>query len=116
MVKIDSDVIKFPFRDWYYENQIDWFLRSNDNQALLWIAAHRYQRRPRFNVFWYDKDEFLDLMKSLTHLELGVPDEQDSITYLYNYDFDAIARLNYLIYWVNHYKDYQWDVGKGHFL
>lgn len=114
--RVDSDVLKTPFKNWYYENQIDWFRRFNNNQALLWIAAAWYQRRLRFNKYYYDDDDFLNLMKSLTHVEVGVPDQNGVTTFLYNDDYYAIRRLNYLLYWSNHYDEYKWDSTKNYFV
>lgn len=113
---IDTVVIKHPFPDWYYENQIDWFVKNRDPQALKWIASEWYKKRSRFNVYYFNDNEFLDLMKKLTQIEIGVPGEKNKITFLYNDDYYAKARLNYLIYWTNHYKDYKWSNEEGYFV
>lgn len=113
---VDTVVIQHPFPDWYYENQIDWFLKNKDPQALKWIASAWYKKRSRFNVYYFNDNEFLDLMKKLTRIELGVPGENSKITFLYNDDYYAKARVNYLIYWTNHYKDYKWSDELGYFV
>ena len=116
LLGIDSALIKFPFPDWYYENQIDWFLKNKDNQALLWIASAWYNKRARFNRYYYADDEFLNLTKHLTHIDLSVPDRQGRMNFLYKDDYYADSKLNYLVYWANHYQDYQWDDELGYFV
>ncbi|MFC0776026.1 hypothetical protein [Terrimonas alba] len=113
--RIDTTVVRSPYPDWYYENQIDGLLLNKDPQALMWIASAWYRNRSRFNRYDSDNEEFLDLMKSLTHLDLGVPDGNGKTTFLYKDDYYATARLNYLIYWVNHYADYRWNNEKNFF-
>ena len=102
--------------DWYYERRVDDFLMTHNPAVLLVIASEWYKKRSRFNRYYHNDDEFIDLMKQLTHIDLGTPDEKNKITFLYNDDYYAIARFNYLIYWVNHYKDYNWDKSKGYFV
>ncbi len=114
--QIDAGLIKFPFPDWYYENQIDWFLKNKDNQALLWIASAWYNKRARFNRYYYADDEFLNLAKHLTHIDLSVPNQRGQMDFLYKDDYYADSKLNYLVYWANHYKDYQWNDNLGYFV
>lgn len=109
LARVDTTAITSPYPEWYYENQIDGFLINKDPQSLLWIASAWYQKRSRFNRYYFNDEEFLDLMKKLTHLDLGVPDEDGKTTFLYKDDYSAKARLNYLIYWANHFQDYQWN-------
>lgn len=113
--RIDTSVITSPYPDWYYENQIDGFLFNEDPQALKWIASAWYKKRARFNRYYFNDEEFLDLMKKLTRIDLGVPDEHRKTTFLYKDDYYAVARLNYLIYWENHYEDYKWNRQKKYF-
>jgi hypothetical protein len=84
--------------------------------VLLVIASEWYKKRTRFNRYYFNDYEFLNLMKQLTHVDLGVIDQNNKLTFLYNDDYNSIARLHYLIYWVNHYKEYKWDKGKGYFV
>lgn len=107
--RMDTAVIKSPYPHWYYENQIDGFLVNKDPQALMWIASAWYKNRFRFNRYDSDDEQFLDLIKNLTHLDVGVPGKNGQITFLYSDDYYDTTRLNYLIYWVNHYADYRWN-------
>ena len=54
-------------------------------------------------------------MRKLTNIDVGVPDEDNKVTFLYQDDYYAKARLNYLIYWTNHYKDYKWNTDRKYF-
>jgi hypothetical protein len=113
---INTTLIQSPYPAWYYQNQLDGFMLTKDPQVLKWIASAWFKTRSRFHRYHSDEEEFLGLMKSLTHLELGVPDENGGITFLYESDYNDIAKLNYLVYWVNHYHDYQWDQEKKCFV
>ena len=113
--RIDTTLIKAPYPEWYYESQIDGFLLTKNPEVLMQIASAWYKKRSRFNTYYFRNEEFLELMKKLTNIEVGVPDEKDKTTFLYESDYYAIARLNYLIYWTNHYKDYKWNNDKKYF-
>jgi len=113
--RLDTTVITPPYPEWYYESQIDGFLITKNPEVLLQVASAWYKKRPRFNRYYFGDEEFLDFMKKLTNVDLGVPDEDGNTTFLYQDDYYAKARLNYLIYWTNHYKDYKWDNVKGFF-
>jgi hypothetical protein len=107
---------KSDFPEWYYQSKVDDFLMTKNSGVLLVIASEWYKKRSRFNRYYFNDYEFLDLMKSLTHVDLGTPDRKNTMTFLYNDDYEAIARLNYLTYWANHYMDYKWSSSKGYFV
>jgi len=107
--QIDSTLLYSAYPDWVYENSIPKLIADRNPLALLRIASAFYKTRGRFNGYYFNDEEFLDLMKRLTHEEVGVPDTKGNMTFLYKTDFEGVARLNYLIYWDNHYLDYQWD-------
>jgi hypothetical protein len=113
---LDSIINSLPHPNWYYENQIDLFIANKDPQALLWIASAWYKKRSRFNSYYFNDEEFLDLIKFFTKMDLGVTDDHGNITFLYKDDFYAHARLNFLTYWIQHYKDYKWDDNKKYFI
>jgi hypothetical protein len=113
--RIDTTLIKPPYPDWYYESQIESFLITKNPEVLMWIASAWYKKRSRFNRYYFGDEEFLDLMKKLTNIDVGVPDEDNKVTFLYKDDYYAKARLNYLIYWTNHFKDYKWNNDRKYF-
>ncbi len=113
--RIGISLIKPRYPDWYYENQVDAFLLSKNPEVLKWIASAWFQKRSRFNRYYFNDEEFIDLMKKLTNVDLGGPDEKGKITFLYKDDYYAKARLNYLIYWTNHCADYKWNSQKGYY-
>ena len=95
---------------------IDELIARKDPRALLHIATGWYYTRARYNEYMFKDEEFLGLMQVLTHEEIAVPDKDNNLSYIYNYTVDGIEKLNQLIYWVNHYNDYQWDDEKGYFV
>jgi hypothetical protein len=113
--RIDTTLIKAPYPEWYYESQIDGFLLTKNPEVLMQIASAWYKKRSRFNRYYFEDEEFLDLMRKLTNIDVGVPDEDNKVTFLYKGDYYAEARLNYLIYWTNHYKDYNWNSDRKYF-
>lgn len=105
--------ITFPGR--FYENKVDTLLRLKDPEALLWIASAWFKDRHRFNINYYSDKQFLTMMRKLTQTDIGVPDQKGDITFLYEDDYYAKAKLNYLVYWFNHYNDYKWNDQKQYF-
>ncbi|MBL7746022.1 MAG: hypothetical protein JNM19_01230, partial [Chitinophagaceae bacterium] len=96
-------------------NQLDGFLVQKNPQAMLWVAAEWYQRRSRFNVYYFDDEDFRNLLRRLTHLDIGVLNDKGEFTFLYDDDYYAEAKLNLLVYWSNHYQDYRWNDQLGYF-
>jgi len=115
LLHLDTVAGKTPYPDWVYSNQIDGLLYFHNPEALKWIAAIWYHHRSRFNIYYFDDDEFLSLVKKLTRLELGVPGENGEITHLYDGDYYGIARLNFLTYWATHWTEYTWNEKSGYF-
>lgn len=115
LLQAGADTLESPYPDWYYDNQLDGLLLKKDPQALLWIASAWYHHRSRFNVYYFDDEVFMNFIKRLTRLDIGVPDEDGRITFLYKNDYAADAKLNFLVYWANHYRDYAWNKEKGYF-
>jgi hypothetical protein len=113
--RIDTTLIRFPFPHWYEENQIEWLLKRKNPEALMWIASAWYKSRARFNRYYFSDNEFLDLIKKLTHIDLGVQNSRDKIDFLYQDDYYGKAKLNFLTYWVNHARDYRWNEKEGYF-
>ncbi len=102
--------------EWQNSELIEDLLRNKDPQVLKWIASAWFKERSRFNSYHFNDDEFLAFMKKLTRMEIGVPAEDGKYTFLYQEDYNAFARLNYLVYWANHYTDYTWDEQKKYFV
>lgn len=110
-----ADTLEVPYPDWYYDNQLDGFLLKKDPQALLWIASAWYHHRSRFNEYYFQDEEFINFIKRLTRLDIGVPGWEGKMTFLYKDDYSAEAKLNFLVYWANHYQDYKWNQTEGYF-
>ena len=80
--RIDATLIKAPYPEWYDENQIDGFLLTKNPEVLMQIASAWYKKRSRFNRYYFADEEFLDLMRKLTNIDVGVPDEDNKVTFL----------------------------------
>ncbi|HVU56590.1 MAG TPA: hypothetical protein VHD83_16110 [Puia sp.] len=114
--ELDSNMLYTPYPDWVYADRIIKPLADRDPVALLKIAAALYKTRARYDRYYFRQDEYFSLIKNLTHIEIGVPDEDGHITFLYQPPYRTGDKLNYLIYWTRHYKDYRWDSTKRLFL
>jgi hypothetical protein len=114
--QVNKTTLQKPYPAWFPYYNIERLLSKKDPEVLLQIASAWYNHRSKFNSYYFQEEEFKDLIRRLTHAELGVPDEDGVITFLYENDYYAQAKLNFLIYWANHYRDYQWDTGKGFFI
>ncbi|MEO6610877.1 MAG: hypothetical protein ABIT05_08820 [Chitinophagaceae bacterium] len=115
LARIDTVIGRESYPEWYYLNQIDGFIATKNPEALKWIASAWFQKRDRFNRYYFNNSEFLDLLKKLTRLDIGVPEKGNEISFLYNDGYYTAARLNYLIYWATHYEDYKWNDRLGYF-
>ncbi|MEO7923317.1 MAG: hypothetical protein ABIR30_06545 [Chitinophagaceae bacterium] len=115
VARIDTAIGRESFPEWYYYNQIDGFIATKNPEALKWIASAWFQKRDRFNWYYFNNSEFLDLIKKLTRVDVGVPEKGDEISFLYNDGYYRTARLNFLIYWATHYEDYKWNDKLGYF-
>jgi len=105
-----------PYPDWYPAAVIDTLLYKKNAAVLLRLAAAWFHSRSRFNRYSYHDKEMLAYIKRLTHLDIGVPDEDGSYTFLYERDYSAVAKRNLLTYFVHHYRDYVWDDKSGFFV
>ncbi|SNR16562.1 hypothetical protein [Tenacibaculum jejuense] len=86
---------------------------SNDSLALRYVGSQLHQKVHIYNDH-YGRSEFniKKIMENKTGLKLEVKDEKGNWTSTYN---DPTAKVNYLVYWYNNYKDYKWNPIKGQF-
>lgn len=90
---------------WIQHNALLDLQRSQHPRALFYIAANWYRN-------WKDNPEsididYLDLLKSITNVEIGVKDKSGKT--IFEPSQDKTAMLNYFLYWASHYNDYEWD-------
>ncbi|AXY73959.1 hypothetical protein D3H65_08170 [Paraflavitalea soli] len=101
---------------WIREQHIDSFLVRKDPYALVLIASELFRGRHRFNRYQDNEIEYLDLLSLLTGNEVGVEDEKKMISWHIDQDFYPDSKLNLLIYYLHHYKDYSWNEDLGMFI
>lgn len=108
-----SELLHF---DWIRTQKIDSFLQQKDPYALVMIAAELFKGRHRFNRYQLNAGEYVELLSFLTGNEVGVENEKNEISWHIEKDFYPNSKLNLLIYFLHHYKEYSWDEDQGIFV
>lgn len=101
---------------WISESGIDQLLEAHAPEALLRIASLFVKGRNRFNRYQWNEKEYVALLQLLTHSRIGVPDENGKISFLVDQDFLPDSKINLLIFFAVHYKDYRWSEESNCFL
>lgn len=94
---------------WVWENKIDSLINEKNPLALVTIASGLFKERYRYNRYTFNAKEFTDLLQLLTGVEIGVPNEKNEITWHIDHEFSPECRLNLLIYFATHYKQFVWN-------
>ncbi len=108
----------------FFEEAVDyyaWILATTPVDSLLWIQKNALEdliatKHPKvlfylaglqFRAWKLGKDTFfLSILERLTDVSIGVEDQSGGIVTTYE---DRTAQLNFLIYWSQHYTDYEWE-------
>lgn len=102
LINKSSDYKIFP---WVKNNKIEALIKAKNPKALLLIASEFYKRQ-----YWVETlNEFMDLFELLTGTEIAVENENKELSWHIEKEYDQIAALNLLIFFLNHYKAYHWD-------
>lgn len=94
--------------DWVHANKIDSLLQKQDPRALVEIASVLLRSRLKFNGNPDNYEECVDLLWSLTGTEFAVKNEKNKLMFMSD-AYDETVRLNLLVYFLQHYKEYVWD-------
>jgi hypothetical protein len=94
---------------WVKENKIDSLIQQKNSIVLLTIASELFKKRERWDRYYFNRDEFTDLLQYLTGVEIGVEDEKQKISWHIDKDFNSESKLNLLIYFSKFYSQYSWD-------
>ncbi len=86
------------------------------NSRLLYILASRWYIADKYRYSSLHSETFERLFALLANVLVSVKDRDGRWIWTYEKDYWRIARLNQLVYWANHYRDYQWDVNKQKFI
>lgn len=101
---------------WIREQKIDSFLVRKDPYAMVLIASELFKGRHRYNRYQDNETDYLDLLSLITGNEVGVEDEKKAISWHIDKDYYPDSKLNLLIYFLNHYKEYSWNEDLGMFI
>lgn len=80
------------------------------------IASELFKIRSRFNRYNFHEDEFIDLLQLYTDIEIGTENEKNEISWHIDKDYYPESKLNLLIYFIKHYKEYAWNDEIGIFI
>lgn len=92
-------------------------LATHDPLALKYIAGQVFQRRSRWNVYYFDEFDDLapiPLLEKLTGVTVSVEQKGQLTHELEGYDYDGL--LHYVSYWCAHYTDYTWSDKAARFV
>ena len=86
---------------WIRENAFKELMKSEEPKVLFYLAGLQYNS-------WKtdDKKIYLNKLNSLIDVYISVKDEQDNMVSDYS---DAMSKEHFLLYWSQHYSDYEWD-------
>lgn len=114
--KLINERTEILSKDWIKEKSIDILIQQNNSECLLKICEEFYRRRDKFNNFNRNKEDFSDLLKLLTHTDIGPAGRNDHIVWdTRDMNFDNSAILNLLIYFSKNYKKFKWNTTQNCF-
>jgi hypothetical protein len=94
--------------DWVISNKVDSLLNAKNPLALLKTASVLLGNRYRLDEH-HDNEDLINLIQLMTNSQIAVPNESGALSYHLEKDFYDQSKINLLIFFANHYKDYQWD-------
>ena len=102
----------FDTTEWVKKAGIDKLIKKKKPMCLLLIASEFFKNRYR-NYYYCDyQNEYMELLQSLTNIEIGTENEENEIIWNIYRGFWTTPTLNLLIYFSKHYLDYQWNEEK----
>jgi len=102
--------------DWVKESKIDSLIERKNPLALLTIASELFKVRTRWNRYYFNEEEFIDLLQFLTGIEIGVENEKQEMSWHIDKDYYPKSKLNLLVYFSKFYSQYSWDDKQSVFL
>ncbi|WP_299122345.1 hypothetical protein [uncultured Tenacibaculum sp.] len=98
---------------WINYHALQDIFESNDPLSLRYVGSQLHRKVSIYNDH-LGRVEFdiIKIMEEKTGVKLEVKDRTGNWTANYN---DDVAKVNYLVYWYNHYKDYKWNSLKKQF-
>lgn len=114
ITSLNKQLSEESYPGWIFENNIDYYIKTQDPRCLVRIASYFLHQRLTWNNYDFNEEEYINYLKHLTHLELGVPNDEGKISFLYKMA-STEARTNLLIYFITHINDYKWDEKEQYF-
>ena len=98
---------------WVRYNALQDLKKIRDPKVLWYLAAQVFQQKGATRYNWQIDTNPMNLLRSLTRAEVLVPNINGTWTTELK---DKTARLNFVRYWQEHYKDYRWDATLNRFV
>lgn len=113
---LDSNKEKLINSDLVKQNNIDRLIAQKNPEVLLRLASVLLKNRYRFNEYFHDGDQIIYLIQLLTQSQIAVPNETGKMSYHIEKEFYDTTKVNLVIFFANHYKDYHWDEAQNQFV
>ncbi len=91
---------------WIRENAVQDMMKTNHPRALYYLATQYYKERNRTVKFGYGSEDFYTMLQSYVNERIEVKDAAGNWTSQPN---DLTSKKNFLLYWSQHWDDYEWD-------
>ncbi len=85
------------------------FLEQKNPEVLLRLSSLLLKNRYRFNEYKDGDEQIVNLIRLLIRNNIAVPNETGAMNFHVEKDFYDISRINLLVFFANHYKDYKWN-------
>lgn len=92
---------------WIRANAIRTLVRSGHPRTLFYLAADLYRRRGR-RAPQFGPDGLVQTLTSLTQHQVEIEGRSGS-SIRHDWSNDPLARRNFLLYWAQHYQDYEYS-------
>ena len=106
---------RYPF---VRHNAINKLKNGKHPRALLYIANHIYKIQKNSSVSYKDRtwEYYYALLDKLTKNHVGFQKKDKTYTNNLRLNNDRASFQNFVLYWNNHYTDYEWDEAKSVFV
>ncbi|NJL74801.1 MAG: hypothetical protein HC892_06960 [Saprospiraceae bacterium] len=101
---------------WLQQNALDDLVQTRHHRVFYYLSLKLYQSvldHPRYN---YTPEELSDKIQALIGARIRIHDSQQQLVLEPNWLKDKQGSLNFLIYWMTHHEDYEWDASRKQFI
>ncbi len=99
---------------WIEQNALHDLTETGNPRSLYYLATLIYKHRAELN----EKEgwKYYQLLEKLSGVEVLIQNSSGNKVSLDKNRKDKAALLNFIAYWAQHYKDYEWDVNQSRFI